>query len=127
VLAHGKAKWCHFAFETRDAPERLLHLSGAAGLPKERATISYLFTGKEINTATGPELATRIISDIFPVSDKDGKSLYGRYGCSTHALVLVTGSRAALEKYPSGSLVCLEARDGAGRDPKSGALIVALG
>jgi ribosomal protein RSM22 (predicted rRNA methylase) len=125
ILAHGKAKWCHFAFETQDAPERLLRLSDAAGLPKERATMSYLFTGKQANTK--PELVTRIISDIFPVSDKDGKSLYGRYGCSAHALVLVTGSRAALEKYPSGSLVGLEPRDGAGRDPKSEALIVALG
>jgi hypothetical protein len=124
-LAHGKAKWCHFAFETRDAPERLLRLSDAAGLPKERATVSYLFTGKPADTA--PESATRIISDLFPVSDKDGKALYGRYGCSARALVLVTGSRAALEKYPSGALVCLEPRDGAWRDPKSGALVVALG
>jgi hypothetical protein len=128
ILAHGKAKWCHFAFETQDAPERLLRLSDAAGLPKERATISYLFTREEVKTTTsGPELATRIISDIFPVSDKDGKSLYGRYGCSAQALVLVTGSRAALEQHPSGSLVCLAPREGAGRDPKSGALMVALG
>jgi hypothetical protein len=123
-LAHGKTKWCHFAFETREAPERLLHLAAAAGLPKERATVSYLFTDKQADGGT--QVATRIISDIFPLADKDGKALYGRYGCSSRALVLVTGSNVALEKYPSGSLVHLEPMNGAPRDPKSGALLMPL-
>jgi hypothetical protein len=41
----GKGKWCHFAFDTKDAPPSLLRLSAAAGLPKERATLSFLLAG----------------------------------------------------------------------------------
>jgi hypothetical protein len=32
-----KKKWCHFAFDTQDAPRALLGFSAVAGLPKERA------------------------------------------------------------------------------------------
>ncbi|WP_304222207.1 small ribosomal subunit Rsm22 family protein [Gracilinema caldarium] len=39
------AKWCHFAFDTDEAPEALHRLSRAAGLPKERATMSFLLAG----------------------------------------------------------------------------------
>ncbi|MDR2797539.1 MAG: rRNA methyltransferase, partial [Treponema sp.] len=41
----GKAKWCHFTFDTEDAPAALQTLSAAAGLPKERASLSFLLTG----------------------------------------------------------------------------------
>jgi hypothetical protein len=41
----GAAKWCHFAFGTPDAPAALRRLSAAAGLPKERATLSFLLAG----------------------------------------------------------------------------------
>jgi hypothetical protein len=39
------SKWCHFAFDTQSAPAVLRHLSTAAGLPKERATLSFLLAG----------------------------------------------------------------------------------
>ncbi|MDR2194062.1 MAG: small ribosomal subunit Rsm22 family protein [Treponema sp.] len=39
----AKSKWCHFAFDTIGAPEALLKLSTDAGLPKERAALSFLF------------------------------------------------------------------------------------
>jgi hypothetical protein len=41
----GASKWCHFAFDTRDAPAALLRLSAAAGLSKDRATLSFLLAG----------------------------------------------------------------------------------
>ena len=36
------AKWCNFAFGTDDAPKELLSLSQRAGLPKDRATLSFV-------------------------------------------------------------------------------------
>ncbi|MBO7123961.1 MAG: hypothetical protein J6V90_11865 [Treponema sp.] len=36
-------KWCNFAFDTDDAPKKLLALSAKAGIPKERAVISFVF------------------------------------------------------------------------------------
>ena len=42
----GKKRWCHFAFETEDAPKDLQRLSRSAGLPKERAVLSFALAGK---------------------------------------------------------------------------------
>ncbi|MDR1398375.1 MAG: rRNA methyltransferase [Treponema sp.] len=122
-LNHGKAKWCHFAFDTSDAPKPLLRLSDAAGIPKERATMSFLMTGKPEHTSEG--FMTRVISDAFPV----GAPLYGRYACSARGLVLLTGIRTALEQLPSGALLCLDPPDERvplARDPKSHALVVKI-
>ncbi|MCL2609545.1 MAG: small ribosomal subunit Rsm22 family protein, partial [Treponema sp.] len=38
----GTKRWCHFAFDTEDAPAKLKQLSLAAKLPKERAVASFL-------------------------------------------------------------------------------------
>ena len=122
-LNHGKSKWCHFAFDTNDAPKPLLRLSDTAGIPKERATMSFLMAGKSDHTPEG--FITRVISDAFPV----GASLYGRYACSARGLVLLTGSRAALEQRPSGSLLRLDPPDervSLPRDPKSHALVLKI-
>ncbi|MDR3343597.1 MAG: rRNA methyltransferase [Treponema sp.] len=132
----GKSKWCHFAFETQDAPPSLLKLSALAGLPKERGTLSFLLAGpseKEPatgNTAgsTGKEqpgiareaLPVRIISDPFPVS----QGLYGRYGCSTKGIILVTGEKAPIEQQESGTLREFILPSPEKRDPKSGGVIV---
>ena len=40
-----KTKWCHFAFDTTDAPSGLHKLSRAARLPKERAVLSFILAG----------------------------------------------------------------------------------
>jgi hypothetical protein len=40
-LRHGK--WCHFVFDTSDAPAKLQKLSDDAGLPKDRAALSFIF------------------------------------------------------------------------------------
>jgi hypothetical protein len=116
---HGKARWCHFAFDTSDAPKPLLQLSDAAGIPKERATMSFLMAGQPADPPEG--FITRVISDAFPVG-----ALYGRYACSARGLVLLTGNRAALEQRPCGALLRLDPPDERvplPRDPKSHALV----
>jgi hypothetical protein len=88
----GKGRWCHFAFDTAGAAGALRKLSAAAGIPKERAALSFLYSGPVLsgggagkgetavgNTAAGNTagkgetaaaslaLPVRIISDPFPV------------------------------------------------------------
>ncbi|MDR1318940.1 MAG: small ribosomal subunit Rsm22 family protein [Treponema sp.] len=123
----GKGRWCHFAFDTEDAPRELHHLSAAAGLPKERAVLSFLFAGPE--EAGGRERqreAVRVISDAFPLN----RGPYGRYGCSGRGLALVVGSRSIVEKTGSGALLsagdCTLTKEPEQRDSKSGALVFEL-
>ena len=117
----SKSKWCHFAFDTEDAPEKLHKLSAAARLPKERAVLSFIFVGQEKTQDNKNHI--RVISDSFPL-EKPGavKEQWGRYGCSKDGLVLVTGSWKALEASPSGALEELTVLKGA-KDAKSGALL----
>jgi hypothetical protein len=116
----AKKRWCHFAFETDDAPSALHRLSHAAGLPKERAVLSFLFTGAaNAPTATDTEAAAtlRVISDAFPLPP----NRFGRYCCSRQGLILLAGAKTAIEQTASGALVnaiVTEERDG-----KSGALL----
>ena len=132
----GKARWCHFAFNTEDAPKELHRLSAAARIPKERAVLSFLLAGPALSqTPAGksdkkeprkvPEKheKVRVISDVFSVGGgrDSGAYSWGRYGCGEHGLVLVTGSRTALEETPSGALEEL-LLNGA-RDDKSGAFV----
>ena len=123
------AKWCHFVFETDSAPASLKKLSIAAGIPKERATLSFLFAGPRTPEAKPVEPAAnlRVISDPFPLD----RGRYGRYACAEWGLTLITGSRSALEASPSGLLLGLPknlpspaTRRDAERDKKSGALII---
>ncbi|MDR2486163.1 MAG: rRNA methyltransferase [Treponema sp.] len=128
----GKAKWCHFAFETQDAPPALLKLSAAAGLPKERATAGFLLAGPQDKEASKEaSLPARIISDPFPVSAGKRRSgetfVYGRYACSVQGMILLTGTRGLIEKQESGRLLRLDCKPPLRRDPKSKALIVELG
>jgi ribosomal protein RSM22 (predicted rRNA methylase) len=121
----GKKRWCHFAFETDDAPQALHRLSQSAGLPKERAVLSFLFashTGCAASHAgcAAPAAPLRIISDAFPLPH----SRFGRYCCSAQGLVLLAGEKNVIEKHTCGSLVNAVIKDE--RDPKSGALIAQL-
>ena len=127
------AKWCHFAFETEDAPARLHKLSAAAGIPKERATLSFLYAGAlqesaerapaEQAPATKARLPVRVISDPFPLEDGGA----GRYSCSILGLTLVAGRRSSVEGLESGSRVEFPV-PGAHppRDSKSGAVVLEL-
>jgi hypothetical protein len=119
VSRGGKEKWCHFAFDTEDAPAELLKLSAAAGIPKERAVLSFLLAGPVLDGA-GVKTGVRIISDAFPVGNR-----WGRYACSEKGLVLAAGTKAAVEDAESGSLLNLALSSQ--RDGKSGAIIGELG
>ena len=115
-----KNRWCHFAFDTEAAPPELRRLSAAAGLPKDRATLSFLFAGP--NPTASNEKQARIITDAFPLAE--GKS--GRYACSQKGLVLVTGRRSAIEACASGALVSAAPDKNGARDAKSGALLAEI-
>jgi hypothetical protein len=119
-------RWCHFAFETADAPKELHRLSAAAGIPKERLVFSFLLTGKTADhpapAAKMKEETARIISDAFPLPG----NRFGRYACCARGLVLLTGEKSLIEKTASGSLaVPIFAANGQ-RDAKSGALLAEL-
>ena len=121
----GKNRWCHFAFDTDDAPSALHRLSLAAGLPKERAVVSFLYAGpnsaEQISPVENPSLSTvRVISDAFQLPP----NRYGRYCCSKHGLVLLTGEKMAIEKNPSGTFV--EAVLSKEKDVKSGAWVAGV-
>jgi SAM-dependent methyltransferase len=115
----GKKRWCHFAFETDDAPAALHRLSHAAGLPKERAVLSFLFTGAaDAPAAEATDAATanlRVISDAFPLPP----NRFGRYCCSHQGLVLLAGAKTAIEQTASGVLINAIIKEE--RDQKSGA------
>lgn len=124
----GNAKWCHFALDTAAAPEELRRLSAAAGLPKERAALSFLLSGPAGGPppAKEPEggsagFSARILSDPFPLSGAEA-GRFGRYGCSARGLVLAVGERGEIEARQSGDLAVLE-EGPERRDPKSGALL----
>ncbi|AEF86583.1 small ribosomal subunit Rsm22 family [Treponema primitia ZAS-2] len=129
------ARWCHFAFDSGDAPADLRRLSEAAGLPKERAALSFLLAGP-VSAAPEPavkvtetpgleteKLTLRIISDQFSLS---GGGAWGRYGCSSRGLVLVSGKKQETEGLESGTLISLAVRGPERRDGKSGALVLQL-
>ncbi|MDR0586634.1 MAG: small ribosomal subunit Rsm22 family protein [Treponema sp.] len=115
----GKTKWCHFAFDTAEAPAELHKLSAAAGIPKERATLSFLLAGK---AGPGDHPKIRVISDAFPVPG--GR---GRYGCGKKGPILLKGSRAEIERMTPGTAMEYEENRQAEFDAKTGALIVNVG
>jgi hypothetical protein len=134
--AGAAGKWCHFAFETTSAPATLHRLSGAAGLPKERATLGFLFAQKGGSQSLGRGSATdtgrrlRVISDPFPLPD----GAWGRYACAEWGLTLLKGGRQRIAAAVSGSLIesALPAKTehgiaaGAERDAKTGAAVYRL-
>jgi len=127
TLGKTKTRWCHFAFDTADAPKELHRLSAAAGIPKERLVLSYLLAGAEkqgkaSHVAQAPhEEKVRVISDAFSLPGNK----YGRYGCCSDGLVLLTGDKISVEKIASGELAQKNGMNG-GRDEKSGALIMEI-
>ncbi|MDR2783975.1 MAG: small ribosomal subunit Rsm22 family protein [Treponema sp.] len=131
---NAKSKWCHFAFPTLDAPERLLKLSADAGLPKERAALSFLFSvngaAKAEHKAESPhanaDLRARVLSDDFPLSPLAAgqQPLAGRYACSEKGLVLIRGERRAIGRLSAGTLVSLQVSKPEKRDKKTNALLV---
>jgi hypothetical protein len=121
----GKAKWCHFVCNTDDAPAALQKLSAAAGLPKERAALSFLLAGQaEGGKVPGEKaLSVRIITDAFLLPGGN----FGRYGCSERGLILVRGKKPKIDALVSGSLAEPEFKEPPEQDAKSGALVAEAG
>ena len=148
-----KERWCHFAFETADAPKDLIRLSAAAKLQKDRLVFSFLYTeegkcagaakaactakavgAQPISRRQPDELpaafsAVRVISDAFPLPG----GRFGRYACSAQGLVLVTGEKDLIEKTGSLSVIPEKGKHSSirinvtgERDVKSGAIIMEL-
>ena len=134
-------KWCNFAFDTDDAPKKLLALSAKAGIPKERAVISFVLAGAAQKSLAGPKSGglssqdkvastetackpktcgglLRVASDIIrlPPEREGQKPRVGHYACSEQGLVLAI-SKGGKRVY-SGDLLELETESFA--SPKSG-------
>jgi len=123
-----KERWCHFAFETADAPKDLMSLSAAAKLQKDRLVFSFLHAGAVSKAKTQDEITAnsadvRVISDAFPLPGNK----YGRYGCSERGLTLITGEKRIIEMTGSLSLCSITGLIVTEkRDEKSGAVIMEL-
>ncbi|MCL1993161.1 MAG: small ribosomal subunit Rsm22 family protein [Spirochaetes bacterium] len=115
-----KTRWCHFAFDTADAPKALHGLSAMARLPKERAVLSFLLA-KAPGGVRG-EVGARVVSDSFPLGD----GLHGRYACSSWGLLLLKGEKHKTDRIPAGAFVPLNPSAKGQRDAKSGALAIRL-
>ncbi len=122
----ASGKWCNFAFETDGAPKKLLELSAKAGIPKERAVLSFIFARGAKKSAAVPQresrgasndgqnsgqekpLLLRIASDLIrlPAEREGQKPLAGHYACSEKGLVLAL-SHGGRRVY-SGDLLALE-------------------
>lgn len=127
----ANGKWCNFAFETDDAPKKLLALSASAGIPKERAVLSFVLAGAAresfaslksgglsglekvfaTDTACKPKNCgglLRVASDIIrlPPDGEGQKSRVGHYACSEQGLVLAL-SKGGKRVY-SGDLLEVE-------------------
>ena len=138
-------KWCHFILDTETAPFALKKLSEKAGLAKERAAISFIFTRPEAlscnpkaehaekretegKTAAAAKTPYRIRICSDPIALPEHKT--GRYACAPWGLTLVIEKNVREKRLASGDLTeaPLKAADiqSLSIDYKSGAKIVRL-
>ena len=112
----ASGKWCNFAFDTDGAPKKLLALSAKAGIPKERAVLSFVFA-RQSDASPKSSGRIRIASDIIriPAAEPGQKPRVGHYACSECGLLLALSSGG--RRVYSGDLLELE---NAGK-PKNGA------
>ena len=138
-------KWCHFILNTETAPFALKKLSEKAGLAKERAAISFIFTRPEAlsrnpkaehaekrETDGNPAAAAKMPYRIRICSDPialPGRKM-GRYACAPWGITLVIEKNAREKRLASGDLTeaPLKAADiqNLSIDRKSGAKIVSV-
>lgn len=122
-------KWCNFGFNTDDAPAKLLKLSEKAGLPKERAVLSFVLARKIPNSVSEKEtmfqpenekLQIRIASDFIKLPELHRS---GYYACSSHGLLLAIDEHKIHPE--NGELLTIQQLpDDCEIDRKSGAIIV---
>lgn len=129
-------KWCNFAFNTEDAPKKLLKLSDLSKLPKERAVLSFISAIPSTDTETVKKdeniLNLRIASD--PIKLPGWQT--GFYACSELGLSLVTmqspkekNETANNQTLFSGDLITVKLNKKAPdlpKDEKSGAVKISL-
>jgi ribosomal protein RSM22 (predicted rRNA methylase) len=96
-------KWCHFVLNTDFAPKKLHKLSDKAGLPKDRASLSFVFA-QNFENSQNEELKIRVVSDLIKLP----QNATGRYACSKLGLTLVKSNFANSKKFDSGSLIFSE-------------------
>lgn len=131
-----KTPWCHFIFDTQNAPAWLTTLSDKAGLPKESAALSFVYL---VNTNTKidagkPDLkvakaesqeadtcAVRIVSETFPLPDR----AKGTYACTELGYSLV--ANYTREDLHPGIMLHLVKPSAQSRDRKSGAVLFTYG
>ncbi len=91
-------KWCHFILDGSVAPKNLQKLSTQAGLTKDRASISFVFSSSA-QTTDKKSNTIRIVSDsiIIPFGEKGKKK--GRYACAPWGLTLAMEGK---NQYASG-------------------------
>ena len=115
----GSAKWCNFSFSTEDAPSKLLKLSESAGLPKERAVISFLFADKSKKTDSNKNSQIAVVSDPIMLP---GHRL-GFYSCCEKGMILAVDS--GNRKLKSGDILSVKIEtplEALQKDKKSGAM-----
>ncbi len=130
VLARGKRPWCHFTFEPELAPRELERVSERSGLPKTRASLSFLYAVRSSDEARPAEGGGSDYSGIRVVSEsmRDPERGSMNYVCAKEGYCLLRHV-PYMRPYRPGDLV-LDAeiqRLGSGaprRDPKTGALIL---
>ncbi|MCR5171336.1 MAG: small ribosomal subunit Rsm22 family protein [Treponema sp.] len=129
TTANPAGKWCNFAFDTSDAPEKLIALSKNANLSKDRAVLSFVLAKKTGDALVKPEkksktLSLRVASDFIRLTELH-KS--GYYACSEIGLVLAVDMSGV---HPAnGDLVKTKMPDSIKElkhDKKSGALMLSI-
>lgn len=134
-------KWCHFVLPGSVAPKKLQKLSEDSGLPKDRASISFVFVNSKNDSSMKngsfskdekSSVPIRIVSDSINLNGISNSKFVkkGRYACSKFGLTLFVEKMH--EKNPSsissGSLVNLTLTEkeikNLQTDRKSGAIIL---
>ena len=124
----GGRTWCHFTFDSEDAPHWLENLSADAGLAKSGLSLAPLLLSPAAapDASSGAEgqgrktsgaMQARVLTAPFAVPGLAGR---GRYACAACGLLLLEDA----EGLPSGSLLEVQVTPDARRDGKSGARIV---
>jgi hypothetical protein len=73
-LRYGK--WCHFVFETEDAPTKLHKLSEDAGLSKDRAALSFVYSRRTrtVAEASGDTGTSETVSENSASTESAGEA-----------------------------------------------------
>ena len=133
-----KYPWCHFGVDALKAPKWLEVLSEEAGLPKERAVLSYLWAarGTAVRAPVGiPDpvrssererrakaeqgILVRVVSEPFALPD--GST--GQYACSSFGYTMLKRQRGD-GNFGSGDLLEVTSPPPHRNDEKSGAIIL---